>query len=301
MADEQNGKAEKKGLTALLEDVQVDVKVLREKAKEDLASLKKPTKTQLYKSIFRVKHDESERSRALSVLTNVFFHLHPAKVNRDAVRYNYTWGMGGMTFYLFLVLTITGVLLMFYYHPTKGQAYRDIIYLMNDVPFGRLLRNMHRWAAHLMIIAVWLHMFRVFLTGSYKKPREFNWCVGVILLVLTLLLSFTGYLLPDDQLGFWAVTVGTNMARATPLLGHEGPFGPQLGMTAYNDVRFALLGGSIVDANALLRAYIWHCLAIPLIAATFMGVHFWRVRKDGGISGPAPVVLENEIKPERKF
>jgi len=301
MADEQNGKAEKKGLTALLEDVQADVKVLREKAKEDLESLKKPAKTQLYKSIFRVKHDESERSRALSVLTNVFFHLHPAKINRDAVRYNYTWGMGGMTFYLFLVLTITGVLLMFYYHPTKGQAYRDIIYLMNDVPFGRLLRNMHRWAAHLMIIAVWLHMFRVFLTGSYKKPREFNWCVGVILLVLTLLLSFTGYLLPDDQLGFWAVTVGTNMARATPLLGNEGPFGPQLGMTAYNDVRFALLGGSIVDANALLRAYIWHCLAIPLIAATFMGVHFWRVRKDGGISGPAPMVLESEIKPERKF
>ncbi|MGD0124283.1 MAG: cytochrome b N-terminal domain-containing protein [Terriglobia bacterium] len=301
MAEEQKEKNGKRGLTGLLEDVQEDVKVLREKAKEDLESLKKPTKTQLYKSMFRVKHDESERSRALSVLTNVFFHLHPAKINRDAVRYNYTWGMGGMTFYLFLVLTITGVLLMFYYHPTKGQAYRDIIYLMNDVPFGRLLRNMHRWAAHLMIIAVWLHMFRVFLTGSYKKPREFNWCVGVILLVLTLLLSFTGYLLPDDQLGFWAVTVGTNMARATPLLGNEGPFGPQLGMTAYNDVRFALLGGSIVDANALLRAYIWHCLAIPLIAATFMGVHFWRVRKDGGISGPAPVVLENEIKPERKF
>jgi quinol-cytochrome oxidoreductase complex cytochrome b subunit len=301
MAEEQNRNVEKRGLAGVLEEVREDVKVLKEKAKEDLETLKKPKKTQLYKSIFRVKHDESERSRALSVLTNVFFHLHPAKINRDAVRYNYTWGMGGMTFYLFLVLTITGVLLMFYYHPSKGQAYRDIVYLMNDVPFGRLLRNMHRWAAHLMIIAVWLHMFRVFLTGSYKKPREFNWCVGVVLLVLTLLLSFTGYLLPDDQLGFWAVTVGTNMARATPLLGHEGPFGPQLGMTAYNDVRFALLGGSIVDANALLRAYIWHCLAIPLIAATFMGVHFWRVRKDGGISGPAPMMLESEIKPERKF
>ena len=301
MADEQNGNTEKRGLAGVLEEVREDVKVLKEKAKEDLETLKKPKKTQLYKSIFRVKHDESERSRALSVLTNVFFHLHPAKINRDAVRYNYTWGMGGMTFYLFLVLTITGVLLVFYYHPSKGQAYRDIVFLMNDVPFGRLLRNMHRWAAHLMIIAVWLHMFRVFLTGSYKKPREFNWCVGVVLLVLTMLLSFTGYLLPDDQLGFWAVTVGTNMARATPLLGHEGPFGPQLGMTAYNDVRFALLGGSIVDANALLRAYIWHCLAIPLIAATFMGVHFWRVRKDGGISGPAPMMLESEIKPERKF
>src|SRR5207245_5686239 len=107
------------------------------------------------------------------------------------------------------------------------------------------------------------------------------------------------YLLPDDQLGFWAVTVGTNMARATPLLGHEGPFGAQLGMTPYNDVRFALLGGSIVDANALLRAYIWHCIAIPLIAAIFMGVHFWRVRKDGGISGPSPVMLKSEIKEEK--
>ncbi len=131
--------------------------------------------------------------------------------------------MGGITFYLFIVLTFTGVLLMFYYHPTKVQAFRDILYLENDVPFGKLLRNMHRWAAHLMIIAVWLHMFRVFLTGSYKRPREFNWCVGVLLMVLTLLLSFTGYLLPDDQLGFWAVTVGTNMARATPGLGNEGP------------------------------------------------------------------------------
>jgi len=301
MSDQETGNSGKKGLSALVEEVREGSKVLKEKVQEQVETLKRPEKTQVFKSMFRVKHDDSERSRALSVLTNVFFHLHPAKVNRDAVRYNYTWGMGGITFYLFLVLTITGVLLMFYYHPSKGQAYRDIIYLMNDVPFGRLLRNMHRWAAHLMIIAVWLHMFRVFLTGSYKKPREFNWCVGVVLLVLTLLLSFTGYLLPDDQLGFWAVTVGTNMARATPGLGHEGPFGPQLGMTPYNDVRFALLGGSIVDANALLRAYIWHCLAIPLIAATFMGVHFWRVRKDGGISGPSPLQLESEIKPIRKI
>jgi quinol-cytochrome oxidoreductase complex cytochrome b subunit len=216
------------------------------------------------------------------------------------VRYSYTWGMGGITFYLFLVLTFTGVLLMFYYHPSKVQAFRDVLYLEHDVPFGKLLRNMHRWAAHLMVIAVELHMFRVFLTGSYKKPREFNWNVGVILLVLTLLLSFTGYLLPDDQLGFWAVTVGTNMARATPMLGHEGPFGQQLGMTPYNDVRFGLLGGSIVDANALLRSYIWHCIGIPIIASLFMVVHFWRVRKDGGISGPAQVVLDSEVKEARK-
>src|SRR5208283_130712 len=302
MMPEENGNGKNGKEVGLIErlksGLQEDVQSLRTdlpaKAKEQVEGLKKPTKTEVYTSIFRHKHDDSPRNRALGVLSNVFLHLHPSKINRDAVRYSYTWGMGGITFYLFIVLTLTGVLLMYYYHPTKGQAYRDIVYLMSDVPFGSLLRNMHRWAAHLMVITVWLHMFRVFLTGSYKKPREFNWCVGVILLVLTLLLSFTGYLLPDDQLGFWAVTVGTNMARATPLLGHEGPFGAQLGMTPYNDVRFALLGGSIVDANALLRAYIWHCIAIPLIGSVFMGVHFWRVRKDGGISGPAPVMLEQE-------
>jgi len=301
MGDKETVGPEKRDSGLVPSKVRDEFKVLREKAEESLQSLKKPEKTQLFKSMFRVKHDDSERSRALSVLTNVFFHLHPAKINRDAVRYSYTWGMGGISFYLFIVLTFTGILLMFYYHPTKVQAYRDIIYLMSDVPFGKLLRNMHRWAAHLMVITVWLHMFRVFLTGSYKKPREFNWCVGVVLLVFTLLLSFTGYLLPDDQLGFWAVTVGTGMAKATPLLGTEGPLGPQLGMTPYNDVRFALLGGSIVDSNALLRAYIWHCIAIPTILLILLVVHFWRVRKDGGISGPAPVQLESEIKAERKI
>ena len=280
--------------------VTIDPDEIKRKAKIDLKGVTEPTKTEVYKSIFRVKHDETARSRTLGVLSNVFLHLHPAKVNRDAVRYSFTWGMGGISFYLFWVLTWTGVLLMFYYHPTKVQAFRDVLYLEHDVPFGKLLRNMHRWAAHAMVLTVQLHMFRVFLTGSYKKPRQFNWSIGVILLVLTLLLSFTGYLLPDDQLGFWAVTVGTNMARATPMLGHEGPFGPQLGMTPFNDVRFALLGGSIVDSNALLRAYIWHCIAIPGFAAMFMIVHFWRVRKDGGISGPARVMLESEIKPVRK-
>src|SRR6202051_3719159 len=210
------------------EDVQSLKADLPAKAKEQIESLKKPTKTQLFTSIFRHKHDDTPRNRALGVLSNVFLHLHPAKINRDAVRYSYTWGMGGITFYLFIVLTFTGVLLMFYYHPSKIVAFRDILYLEHDVPFGKLLRNMHRWAAHLMVITTWLHMFRVVLTGSYKRPREFNWCVGVVLLVLTLLLSFTGYLLPDDQLGFWAVTGGTNMARRTPPLGSEGPFGVQL-------------------------------------------------------------------------
>jgi cytochrome b6 len=287
------------GGTGLAEQVEQRLQAFRqwleEKWGEQVEELRRPEETQLYRAFFRVGRTDDARNRALHTLNNLFLHIHPVKVNRDAVRYSYTWGMGGISFYLFLVLLFTGVLLMFYYHPTKVQAFRDILSLEHDVPFGLLLRNMHRWAAHLMIIAVWLHMLRVFLTGSYKRPREFNWCVGVLLLVLTMLLSFTGYLLPDDQLGFWAVTVGTNMARATPLLGHEGPFGPQLGMTPYNDVRFALLGGSIVDANALLRAYIWHCIALPLMISVFFGVHFWRVRKDGGISGPSPVMLESEM------
>jgi quinol-cytochrome oxidoreductase complex cytochrome b subunit len=285
----------------LKERVLTETTALKERAVNEAKAYADPQQTQLWKSMFRVSHDRSDpRNRSLAVLSNVFLHLHPAKVNRDAVRYGYTWGMGGTTFYLFIVLTFTGVLLMFYYHPTKIVAFRDILYLEHDVPFGKLLRNMHRWGAHLMIITLWLHMFRVVLTGSYKRPREFNWAVGVVLLVLTLLLSFTGYLLPDDQLGFWAVTVGTNMARATPGLGSEGPFGPQLGMTPFNDVRFGLLGGSIVDSNALLRSYIWHCIGIPIVASIFMAVHFWRIRKDGGISGPSPVVLESEMPPLKK-
>src|SRR2546421_8806833 len=261
---------------------------LKDRALEEAKDYKDPQQTQVWKSIFRVSHERSDpRNRSLAILSNVFLHLHPAKINRDAVRYQYTWGMGGITFYLFIVLTFTGVLLMFYYHPAKIQAFQDILYLEHDVPFGRLLRNMHRSAAHLMVITTWLHMFRVVLTGSYKRPREFNWCVGVVLLVLTLLLSFTGNLLPDDQLGFWAVTVGTNMARATPMLGNEGPLGPQLGLTPYNDVLFGLLGGARGATNPWQRARSRHWIGIGLSAWIVICVHFLRSIKEGGMSDPA--------------
>jgi quinol-cytochrome oxidoreductase complex cytochrome b subunit len=159
------------------------------------------------------------------------------------------------------------------------------------VPLG-IMREMHRWGAHAMVITVWLHMFRVFMTGSYKPPREFNWNIGVIMLVLTLLLSFTGYLLPWDQLAIWAITVGSNMARATPFLGHEGPGAALLALGdvqlihAADDARFALLGGTFVGEGALLRFYVLHCVGLPLVIGFLMAVHFWRVRKDGGISGP---------------
>ena len=204
---------------------------------------------------------------------------------------SFTWCMGGITFFLFLVETLTGILLMFYYRPVAEYAYNDIVALREHVPLG-IMRELHRWGAHAMVVAVWLHMFRVFMTGSYKPPREFNWNVGVVLLLLTLLLSFTGYLLPWDQLAIWAITVGSNMARATPFLGHEGPGSALLKLGdiklihAGDDVRFALLGGRFVAAPALMRFYVLHCIAIPLAAAVLMAVHFWRIRRDGGVSGP---------------
>ena len=163
---------------------------------------------------------------------------------------------------------------------------------LRDVTSLGILRELHRWAAHAMVITVWLHMYRVFLTGSYKPPREFNWVVGVILLLLTLLLSFTGYLLPWDQLAMWAITVGSNMARATPLAGSEGPGASflQIGgvplVHAGDDARFGLLGGTFVGPAALLRFYVLHCVFIPVVVTVLLAVHFWRIRKDGGISGP---------------
>src|SRR5213594_3633913 len=247
--------------------------------------------SQVWKSIFRHPAPRDRRNRVVVMLTNVFLHLHPVSVRKSGIALSYTWCMGGLTFFLFLVETVTGVLLMFYYRPTLEHAYNDILALRDVTTLG-VLRELHRWGAHAMVISVWLHMYRVFLTGSYKPPREFNWVIGVILLVLTLLLSFTGYLLPWDQLAIWAITVGSNMAAATPLIGIEGPgagllkIGDIQLVTSSNDARFALLGGRFVGAGALLRFYVLHCVGIPVVAIILMAVHFWRVRKDGGISGP---------------
>ena len=233
--------------------------------------LKQIRNTQLWRSIMRHGSPDTPRNRTLAVLSNVFLHLHPVKVRRSGIRLSYTWCMGGLTFFLFLVETVTGLLLMFYYRPTVEYAFDDIFALREHVPLG-IMRELHRWAAHMMVITVWLHMYRVFLTGSYKPPREFNWNVGVILLVLTLLLSFTGYLLPWDQLAVWAVTVGTEMMGFTPVFGKQ--------------VQFVLLGGVVIGPNTLLRWYVLHVLFVPFVTVIFMAVHFWRIRKDGGISGP---------------
>jgi len=247
---------------------------------------KRIKRTQLFKSVFRQEDLHSERAASRVILNNVFLHLHPVRMPKSAIRLRYTWAMGGVTGILFAIEVVTGLLLMFYYRPVPEHAYVDVMDLREQVSFG-IVRELHRWGAHLMVITVWLHMLRVFMTGSYKPPREFNWCIGVFLLVLTMFLSFTGYLLPWDQLAFWAVTVGSNMAAAIPFLGHAGPGSEFLGLAdAGNDLRFLLLGGSSVGASTLLRFYVLHCMVVPCIAIVLMAVHFWRVRKDGGISGP---------------
>ena len=247
--------------------------------------------SQVWRSIFRHGAPVDRRNRVVVILTNLILHLHPVSMPKHAMQLSYTWCMGGITFFLFVVETITGVLLMFYYRPTLEWAYNDMLALRDVVSWG-VLREIHRWGAHAMVITVMLHMLRVFLTGSYKPPREFNWVLGVGLLVMTLLLSFTGYLLPWDQLSIWAITVGSNMARAVPLLGSEGPAQQLLTVggidliTSGSDSRFILLGASRVGEETLVRFYVLHCVAIPLAAAFGMAVHFWRIRKDGGISGP---------------
>jgi quinol-cytochrome oxidoreductase complex cytochrome b subunit len=236
-------------------------------------------KTKLWKSIFRHDFADTPRTRLQRVFGNVFLHLHPVRVPKDALRVTYTWGQGGLSFYLFLVLFVTGMLLMFYYRPTTIHAYQDIKDLTFAVTLGGLLRNMHRWAAHLMVVAVILHMLRVFYTGAYKSPREYNWVIGVLLLVMTLFLSYTGYLLPWDQLALWAVTVGAQMAASHPGIGAEGPFKLPF-ITTGNDMRFGLIGGTVIGDATLIRFYVLHCVAVPLLFMIFLVVHLWRVRKD---------------------
>jgi len=227
-------------------------------------------RTRVWRSIFRRGPALTNRTRSVAVFGNLFLHFLPVKVREKSLRVRATYYLGSFSFLLFVVLLITGVLLMFYYHPAVPQAYRDMKDLRFVVSSGVFLRNLHRLAAHLMVIAVFAHMFHVFYRGGYKPPHEFNWVVGVILLLVTLFLSYTGYLLPWDQLAFWAITVGTNIISAMPLIG--------------NRVKFLVLGGNVVGENALLRFYVLHCVVLPLIAVLLVGVHFWRVQKDGGLT-----------------
>jgi cytochrome b6 len=241
-------------------------------------------RTRVWRSIFRSGTGSSTLHNALAIQQNIFLHLFPTKVRKRMLGLSATWYLGTLTLGTFIVLVVTGILLMLYYHPSVPQAYSDVKDLRFVVSSGLFLRNLHRWSAHAMVFLAFAHMFRVFYRGAYRAPREFNWVVGVVLLLLTLLLSYTGYLLPWDQLAFWAITVGTNISSAVPLIGDK--------------IHFLLLGGNQVNANALLRFYVLHCVILPVSALLFLAVHFWRIRKDGGLyvreSEPRPASQEQQ-------
>jgi quinol-cytochrome oxidoreductase complex cytochrome b subunit len=225
--------------------------------------------SRVWRSIFRSGSGTSNLHRALAIQQNVFLHLSAVKIRKRSLAFRVTWFLGTLSLGGLMILVITGIPLMLYYHPSVPQAYADMKDLASVVSAGVFLRNLHRWSAHAMVLLVFAHMFKVFYRGAYRAPREFNWVIGVVLLIVTLLLSYTGYLLPWDQLAFWAITVGSNLLSSVPLLGPK--------------IRFLMLGGNTVNANALLRFYVLHCVILPLAAAMLVAIHFWRIRKDGGI------------------
>jgi quinol-cytochrome oxidoreductase complex cytochrome b subunit len=218
----------------------------------------------------------SEKESGDAIVKNILLHWFPNKISKASLSWNYSFYLGTISFVLFAILTLTGVVLMFLYVPSVERAYASVKDLEYVVSFGWLLRGSHRIAAHLMVAFVFLHMVRVFLTGAYKNGsavganRPLNWIIGLVLLVVTLLLSFTGYLLPWDQLAFWAITVGTNIASAAPLVGEW--------------IRFMLLGGNTIDQGALIRFYVLHVFFLPAVVLFLFSWHMWRVRKDGGLA-----------------
>ena len=226
-------------------------------------------RTRVWRSVFRSGTGSSTLHNSMVIQQNIALHLLSTKVRRRMLEFNATWYLGTLTLGTFGILVVTGILLMLYYHPSVPQAYADTKDLQFVVSSGQFLRNLHRWSAHAMVFLVFAHMFRVFYRGAYRPPREFNWVIGVVLLLITLLLSYTGYLLPWDQLAFWAITVGSNIASAVPVFGAK--------------IRYLMLGGHFVNANALLRFYVLHCMILPLVALLLVAIHFWRIRKDGGL------------------
>jgi quinol-cytochrome oxidoreductase complex cytochrome b subunit len=218
----------------------------------------------------------SEKEAGDAIVKNLMLHWFPNKISKGSVSWKYSLWLGTISFVLFMILVFTGLVLMFLYVPSVERAYSSVKDIEFVVSFGWLLRAMHRIAAHLMVALVFLHMMRVFLTGAYKNgtstdaKRPLNWIVGLVLLILTLLLSFTGYLLPWDQLAYWAITVGTNIASSAPLVG--------------KGTRFFLLGANEINQNALIRFYVLHVFFLPMIVLFLFSYHMWRIRKDGGLA-----------------
>jgi quinol-cytochrome oxidoreductase complex cytochrome b subunit len=261
-----------------------------------LANLRAVPRT-FTESLVRTGAPTTDRSRSSFVFGNLFLHLHAVRVHRWTLRWATTWGLGIMSAGSFLLTLVTGILLMFYYKPYPEVAYESIKDLHFVVPTGQFMRNIHRWAAQVMVVAVILHMARVFYTAAYRAPREYNWVIGMGLLVVTLGLSFTGYLLPWDQLAYWAITIGANIAQSPREITDA------LGLTDYFDPgglqRFLLLGSEEIGEEALIRFYLLHVMILPLALAALMGVHFWRIRKDGGMAKPADVNQRvGEVGPE---
>jgi menaquinol-cytochrome c reductase cytochrome b subunit len=222
--------------------------------------------TTVGRSIIRNPNRATPRDRAAGHWSNFFLHIYPVKMHRREIGFRYSWYLGVISAVLFGSLIASGIYLMFFYVPSPASAYTDIQTIQTEVAFGQYVRNVHRWSAHLMVIAVAAHMARVFYRGAYKSPKEFNWVIGVVLLVLTLLLSFTGYLLPWDQLAYWAITVGTSMAGYVPFIG--------------DTVKEILLGGTTVSSATLLRFYVLHVAVLPVAVVLTLAVHLWRWRKD---------------------
>ncbi|HKQ96552.1 MAG TPA: cytochrome b N-terminal domain-containing protein [Candidatus Polarisedimenticolia bacterium] len=218
----------------------------------------------------------SDRESGDAVVSNFLFHWFPAKALKASLDWNYSMWLGTISAALLLVLVLSGLPLLFLYVPSVERAYASVKDIEYVVTFGAWLRSVHRISAHLMVAAAVLHLARVFLTGAYKngagrgQKRPVNWVLGVAMLLVTLFLSFTGYLLPWDQLAFWAVTVGTNIASSVPFVG------PAL--------RELLLGGRAIEQPTLIRFYVLHIVALPGILAFLFMYHMWRIRKDGGLA-----------------
>jgi len=215
---------------------------------------------------------EDDTSRIRAVLNNAILHLHPTLVPAKAIQLTYTWGLGGISATLAILLGMTGLLLMFRYDPSIERAYISIQILETQVVFGSLIRAVHHWSANLLVITSFLHLLRVFFTGGYKKGRTANWLVGVGLLVIVLAFNFTGYLLPWDQLSYWAVTVSSSLLAYIPAIGKE--------------LSKFLLGGPLVAQGTLRNFYAIHVAFLPVLMVGMTGYHFWKIRKNGGISQP---------------
>jgi len=244
-----------------------------------LANLRseKPSAPGVHPKPFWSLRPRSDREAGDAVVSNFLLHWFPAKTYKPSLDWTYSFWLGTASAALFFLLTLSGLPLLLLYIPSVERAYASIKDVEYVVTFGSWIRSVHRFSAHLMVVAVVLHMARVFLTGAYKngtgrgQHREWNWVLGVVLLLATLFLSFTGYLLPWDQLAYWAVTVGTNIAASIPWVG------PAL--------RELMIGGRTIEQPTLIRFYALHVFVLPALVAALFAYHMWRVRRDGGLAG----------------